>query len=580
MIEIESLKSRAVPVQVRSGVLNMRPASIAADRELLWCSRRPGWYSARGAVNRFLARCAAGASPETIGVLGERDRGRLMLAAVHARKCESDWRRLYGSPLSTDERFVAVMIWAHEREAKRLQQRLIELRQNLFRNNEDKIRKISETAASAALGTPKPLAAMSLLEDRLKPFSSTLDRHLDTSRKLERLFGQGWVNPLAKQALGIESVVAQEVLGFGLKSQLEELAFGPLGMNRGIVGAEARADFRGLLGLPSATSIVNPLQPSTHSAMSAALRSMQGVYEPPWLSAAVSSLVKTQLASYFNPRPPAFGGLDLKQLSALPGMPMFSGALQRLQIKDGLSHLLPAMGFRPADLMRGAFPSVFEELTRVSRPLVAAAEFAAAWGEDPLWFVLSVLSPRHCLLLLELQREQVYEATFHALDHAVRQSDLVDAVSGAIGEVSYLTHEQREWLIHGLEHAKAGDWVQAVPPLITGLEGALHGAALDAQVIPAGSEANYMAAEKLIKRIEFGEEFRAFAIRLAFGGRGQAFRHGRPKDASRDQALLLVVAVIGWLDYTLGSQGTYLLAREMREPLGIAARSYEAESVM
>lgn len=502
-----------------------------------------------------------------------------MLAAVQARKCESDWRRLYGSPLNTDERFFAVMIWAHKREAGRLQERLIELRQNIVRNNEAKVRKISETAATAVLGRSKPLAAMSLLEDRLKPFSSRLDRHPDTSSNLERLFGRGWVNPLAKQALGIESMAAGKMLSFGLKSQLEGLALGPFGITRGILATEARADFRNLLGLPSATSMADALQPST-SAMSAALRAVQGVYEPPWMSAAVNSLVKTQLASYFNPPPSPFGGLDLEQLSALPGMPMFSSALQRLQIKGGLSHLLPAMGVRPADLMRGAFPSVLEELTRVSRPLVAAAEFAAAWGEDPLWFVLSVLSPRHCLLLLELQREQVYEATFHALDHAVRQSDLVDAVSGAIGEVSYLTHEQRDWLIHGLEHAKTGDWVQAVPPLITGLEGALHGAALDAQVIPAGSEANYMAAEKLIKRIEFGEEFRAFAIRLAFGGRGQAFRHGRPKDASRDQALLLVVAVIGWLDYTLDSQGTYLLAREMREPLGIAARSYETDPIV
>jgi hypothetical protein len=578
--QIELLEVRTVPVRVHGRVLDVRPPSMAADKELLWRSRRPGWYGTREAVDCFLTRCVENASLGSIRELDDRDRRRLMLVVVRSRKCEADWRRLYGSSLGLDERFFAVMIWAREREARRLQERLVELRENLIRSNEDQVRSISEAARAAVFGKSESPAAMALFGDRIKPFSAMLDRYLYPTRSLERLLGREWVNPLAKQALELESLTTRRVLDFGSKLSLDEFESRSLGITRRLLGKETQIDFGGLLGVPLETGIADVLQPSAKSAMSAALRAFQDMYEPPWMSATVSSLVSSQLRPYFDPPRPPFGGLDLKQLSALPGMPMFSSPLERLQIKDGLSNLLPAMGIRPADLVRGAFPNLLEEFTRVSRPLVAAADFAAEWGGDPLWFLLSVLSPRHFLLLLELRREQVYQATFDALEHAIRHSDLLDAVSTAIGEVSYLTDEQRDWLVHGLEHTKTGEWVQAVPPLITGLEGALHGAALDANVIPPGPEGNLMAAEKLIKSVEFGDEFQAFAIQLAFGGRGQAFRHGRPRNASRDQALLLVVAVIGWLDYTLGSQGAYLLAHEMREPLSIAVRSFDDDEAL
>jgi hypothetical protein len=574
-IEIQPLKVRTVPVRVHGRVLEMRPPSMAADRELTWRSRRPGWYGAGEAVDRFLARCAENASLLEIKELGGQDRRRLMLALVHARDCEADWRRLYGSPLTVDERFFAVMIWAREREAKRLQDRLIELRENIIRSNGDQLRQIAETARATVFGKSKPFAAMALFEDRFKPFSTIVDHQLRSTRRLEQLFGRDWVNPLAKAALGLETPTAVKAFDFGLKSKMEELASGPLGTTRGLLGDKARADFRGLLSPTSRPGIADVGIPYARSATSAALRAFQDMYEPQPVSGIVNSLAGSQLKSLLEHPRPAIDGWDMDRFMALPGMPLFDGRLQMLLEPKGFSHLLPSLGIRPADLVGRAPPDFLGQFDRVTRSLAAAAKFAAAWGDDPFWFLLSILSPRQTLILVELEREQVYEATFDALEHAVRDTELVDALNGAIGEVDYLTDEQRKWLLHGLEHAKAGDWIQAVLPLLVGLDGAIHGAAVEAKVIKARTKGKHINANKVIRIIDVPQDFKAFVGKLIFGEEGHAFRHGQPRSDPRKHSLLLVVAVIGWLDHALGTQGTYVLAEEMREPLSIAARSYD-----
>jgi hypothetical protein len=51
------------------------------------------------------------------------------------------------------------------------------------------------------------------------------------------------------------------------------------------------------------------------------------------------------------------------------------------------------------------------------------------------------------------------------------------------------------------------------------------------------------------------------------GGRGNAFRHGRPEDEARDQVLLILVALVGWIDVVLEAEGTRRLARQLHAPL-------------
>jgi hypothetical protein len=160
----------------------------------------------------------------------------------------------------------------------------------------------------------------------------------------------------------------------------------------------------------------------------------------------------------------------------------------------------------------------------------------------------------------------VHEAVLDALEEILDSVPVLKAIEDALKEMSFLSEDQREWLAHGLEHARKREWRQAVPPLIVGFEGALYAAALDAKAI-AVKGGKLLPAEKIIKAIELGEAYEVFALRLVFGGRGNAFRHGRPETPAREQTLLAIVAIIGWIDSALDTHGTERLAEEIRKPL-------------
>jgi hypothetical protein len=580
VIEIEAKGVKTSPVRVAGGMLGVRRPPIAADKELLWRSRRPGWYATREAVDRFLSLCLEPQdSAAVIRRLGKRDRRRLMLAVLRTRGCESDWRRLYGSPLGLDERFFAVMIWARRREVERLQKTLLEMREKILASNKDQMHKIATTLGAPAIGRSKSPAAGALAEERFKPPSWLFGHQLGASRILEGILGKAAITPLAKGVFGLEAL-GSTTLDFGIKAQMDKLEVLPLGFTRGARVEQALADLPGFLGVKARPLLAEALMPYGKGTTFSALKAFQGRYELPWMSGVPNSLLGSQLKSLIDSPGQLFGGRGLEYLQALPGMQSFAEEQRALLGESILPDLLPAIGGRPAGLLGGRFRSYLDQFGRITQPLIAAAEFAATWGEDPLWFLLGVLSPRHSALLLELGREQVYEATFEALDHTVRQTSLIDALKASIREVSYLSDEQRQWLRHGLDHAKAGEWVQAVPPLILGLEGALHAAAVEARVIRPKTRGKHIKANKVIRIINVSQDFKAFVGKLVFSEEGHAFRHGQPRSDPRRHSLLLVVAVIGWLDHALGTDANHVLADEMGEPLSIAVRSYDEDEVL
>jgi hypothetical protein len=211
------------------------------------------------------------------------------------------------------------------------------------------------------------------------------------------------------------------------------------------------------------------------------------------------------------------------------------------------------------------WPGLGEQFRRTHEGLIVV-EYVRTWANDPLWFLLEFFSPTDLPQLLG-RREAVYQAVLDGLDVVVCQSDLVPELTAALAELPFLTEIQREWLLFGLAHAQRGEWTQAVANLFAGFEGALHSAAVAAEQIDSGHEGKLIGAEAIIKTFELSEDLEAFAIRLAFGGRGNAFRHGRPRDAARDQVLLVVVALIGWVDSVIGTDGIGALVAELRGPL-------------
>jgi len=250
------------------------------------------------------------------------------------------------------------------------------------------------------------------------------------------------------------------------------------------------------------------------------------------------------------------------------GFPGYLGTLTTRNISAllGLDLRGPLAGF---DISKFGLGSDFLRQTWKTVESLMAAEMARLWGRDPLWFLISHLNPRRVPALLKRTREEVYEAVLDGLEATVKDSDLAEELLKTCEEIGFLSPEQREWLRHGLGHAREGDWLQAMPPLTWGFEGAIFSGAVAAKAIPL-REGKKLGAETVIKAMQFEEELEVFAIRLVFGGRGNAFRHGRPENEARDQALLQIVALIGWVDSTVGTEGTARLAHGLEVPVAVA----------
>lgn len=166
--------------------------------------------------------------------------------------------------------------------------------------------------------------------------------------------------------------------------------------------------------------------------------------------------------------------------------------------------------------------------------------------------LLSVFGLRAARRFVGLTRDQVEQALLAALADVMTDGEFAAALREVVRDAPHLTPHQRQWLDHGLGHAAAGDWVQAAPPMLLGLEGALHAAAVGtALVVDRRGHKKIPAAEKLIKDMALGEEYTAFLVRRVFGGIGNPFRHGRADSGERDQVLFAIIALAGWVDYFL-----------------------------
>ncbi len=277
-----------------------------------------------------------------------------------------------------------------------------------------------------------------------------------------------------------------------------------------------------------------------------------------------------------------FRGPSLSDLGIKQHLDPFRGERVEALFGARAADVFGAHGFRAAsqNLITGFLPHGLPGLDRVRAAIEVTSRFVELWKGDPLWFLLSLFQTGDSRAFVDLDREEVYEAVFDVLEPVVRGSELTDEMNVLVGEVACLAPVQREWLTHGLQHAKAGDWVQAIPPLFAGLEGALHSSAVEAELLEPSRKGKYMGPEKIVKHIGFQSDFELFATRLAFGTRGQAFRHGRPEHEARDQALLVIVAIMGWLDHVRDSrQGRQLLANEIRAPRRLTAGSSREEPI-
>jgi hypothetical protein len=298
----------------------------------------------------------------------------------------------------------------------------------------------------------------------------------------------------------------------------------------------------------------------------------------------LSGLINDQLATFNAGVGGVIAGNLAKQLDVIVNRPLFDGRTTEL-LRTGTQRnfvALPDFGVRSfADALaplRG-FSDALAPLRGLGEAMAEAAAFMEAWEEDPLWFLLSVFGMGTARRFAGLKRDEVEQALLHALAHTLTDSDYLPALRQALAKAPHLGDVQRAWLDHGLAHAHAGDWTQAVPPLLAGLEGALHRAAVQTALI-RDRRGKYIPAEKLVKEMALSDDYTLFVVRQVFGGIGNAFRHGRADSGQRDQTIFAIVALAGWLDYFTDTHAVEVLVGELQPRLDAAIAHVTADPAL
>jgi hypothetical protein len=106
----------------------------------------------------------------------------------------------------------------------------------------------------------------------------------------------------------------------------------------------------------------------------------------------------------------------------------------------------------------------------------------------------------------------------------------------------------------GLKHAAEGEWLDACPPLLHGLEGALwsvaraEGVINHQQALITRPTKSVRSVEGLFKYLSAAPAYLTFLRRQVFGTTGDPFRHGDADEGQRRQVLFGIAALVGWLE--------------------------------
>jgi hypothetical protein len=203
-------------------------------------------------------------------------------------------------------------------------------------------------------------------------------------------------------------------------------------------------------------------------------------------------------------------------------------------------------------------PDIRQALEKNARLYRAVEAVAARLEGSALWFVLSPMNMGELYLFSDLEHAEAEMAVLDALEAVIVDGRFVSALEVVIAKAPHITPAQRHHLRHALRHAGRGEFLDAVPPLMCGLEGAFASAARDNGIIDEDRRLLSRPSKKLegagsiVKEIDLKPEFRTFLRRDVFGRFGNAFRHGDDGEARR-QALLGIVALAGWTDVFMGT---------------------------
>lgn len=201
----------------------------------------------------------------------------------------------------------------------------------------------------------------------------------------------------------------------------------------------------------------------------------------------------------------------------------------------------------------------------------------------PALYVLAFLPMGVGLPLARTIRDRDDERLISLLEPVLTNPELVDRMQAATEGASLLSPVAKQHFRTAFGWLRVGAYVNAYPPFYQALESGLREAARQGEVIDEHNrflvETRTSKARKIedvFPHLPLTPRYRRFLLSWIFGEVGNPFRHGDISDPEecRNQALLLAMATIGWLE-TFGSwekrQFRLLLSSEAISERGFSA---------
>jgi hypothetical protein len=217
-------------------------------------------------------------------------------------------------------------------------------------------------------------------------------------------------------------------------------------------------------------------------------------------------------------------------------------------------------------------PLVIRELE--DHQLAVVERVTKRWKETQFWFLIRLLPEEELDLLDGMQLVEMEEALDEALEKVVTDGVYTHTLISALDNAPYITDLQRKDLTHGLSHAEQGEFDDALPPLLSAIEGTFwrtgeEEGIVDKQrrLLNAPNKREAKSVEPIFKQLSRSEGFSTFLLHRVFGGRGNHARHGRQSFPRRQHVLCLVVALAGWMDEFMEVPARQVLGLMLRDAL-------------
>ncbi|MDQ4072136.1 MAG: hypothetical protein M3088_04570 [Actinomycetota bacterium] len=203
-------------------------------------------------------------------------------------------------------------------------------------------------------------------------------------------------------------------------------------------------------------------------------------------------------------------------------------------------------------------------------------ERVRAFSEGPLGYLIEPLRLGVALEVIDLVEEDGEAALLDLLETAVRDEQLIGGLRAAISDVTLLSDSKRRRLDHALEHLAAGEYLFVIDTLIAVVEGFFWAIASEREVIDerdhftpvSGFHGVARGLAEASRAVGISGGFHTFLVHRSYGGRGHPFRHGRADEGEREQVLVLMVALAGWLETFAGIPARRWLMAALERDLG------------